>query len=295
MAKKDLPVFDTSNDLHRATGYDHQSLYPDFDIFTLESLEPTCTRCMPPYRQNFYQIGILSHTGESHINLNTNAVDLRAHPLWFVVPGQIFSWVRDPATKGFHIQFKREFLDHIIPNLTAEFPFLKITENSVFQMTDAEQISLQTDMARMLSLITQPNPYKRKMLENLLIAVLYNCKSVYDQFKTTEGQLSRSQLLTQQFQQLVNKLYLDTKNVGDYAAQLNVTPNHLTTVVKQVTGKTAKDIIQSRLFLESKNLLTYSNLDIAEVAYQLNFDEPSHFSRFFKKYSGTTPNRFRRS
>ena len=295
MSKKEIPVFETSNDLHERTGYDHRSHIPGFDIFTLESLEPTCTRCMPPYRQEFYQIGILSDTSGSEINLNTNEVKLKELPLWFVVPGQVFSWVRSSDTKGYHIQFKKEFVSKTIQNLTSEFPFLKLAENSVFLMTPEEQKSLALDMERMHSVFQNPHPYQEKMLEGMLISILYNCKSVYERFKTTESTLSRKQVLSQNFQQLVDKLYVDSKNVSDYAEQLSVTPNYLTTVIKEVTGKSAKDVIQQRLFLESKTMLSFTSLDIAEIAYQLNFAEPTHFTRFFKKYSGTTPNKFRQA
>ena len=150
-------------------------------------------------------------------------------------------------------------------------------------------------MERMLSVFQNPHPYQEKMLEGMLVALLYNCKSVYERFKTTESHLSRKQALSQQFHQLVDKLYIDSKNVSDYASQLNVTPNYLTTVIKEVNGKTAKDVIQQRLFLESKTMLSFTSLDIAEIAYTLNFQEPTRFTRFFKKYSGTTPNKFRKA
>ena len=295
MTKKEIPVFETSNDIHAATGFDHRSHIPGFDIFTMESLEPSARRCMPPYRQGYYQIGILSESAGARINLNTNAVDLEQFPLWFVVPGQVFSWVRDPNTKGIHIQFRKEFISQTIPELTETFPFLKITENSVFLMTFEEQRSLEIDMQRMLSVFENPHPYQEKMLEGMLVALLYNCKSIYERFKTKESHLSRKQALSQKFQQLVHNLYLDSKSVNDYAEKLKVTPNYLTKIVKEVTGKTAKDLIQERLFLESKTMLSFTSLDVAEVAYQLNFQEPTHFTRFFKKYSGTTPNKFRQA
>lgn len=295
MPKKEIPVYETSNNVHAATGFDHRSHIPGFDIFTIESLEPSATRCMPPYRQGYYQIGILSDTTGAKINLNTNTVDLEQFPLWFVVPGQVFSWVRDAETKGIHIQFRKEFVLQTVPDLTETFPFLKITENSVFLMTPEEQLSIETDMARMLSVFENPHPYQEKMLEGMLVALLYNCKSVYERFKTKESRLSKKQVLSQKFEQLVDKLYVDSKNVSDYASQLNVTPNYLTTIVKEVTGKTAKDVIQTRLFIESKTMLSFTSLDVAEIAYQLNFQEPTHFTRFFKKYSGTTPNKFRQN
>jgi len=295
MAKKEIPVFETSNDIHAATGFDHRSHIPGFDIFTIESLEPSARRCMPPYRQGYYQIGILSDSAGSSINLNTNAVDLEQFPLWFVVPGQVFSWVRNPETKGIHLQFRKEFIAQTVPELTETFPFLKITENSVFLMTPEEQRSLETDMQRMLSVFQSSHPYQEKMLEGMLASLLYNCKSVYERFKTKESHLTRKQALSQKFQQLVDKLYIDSKSVHDYAEKLNVTPNYLTTIVKEVTGKTAKDVIQERLFLESKTLLSFTSLDVAEIAYRLNFQEPTHFTRFFKKYSGTTPITYRQS
>ena len=295
MDKREIPIFKNINDLHEATGYDHRSHIPGFDIFTLESLDPSTRKCMPPYRQGFYQIGILSNTGNSKININTNSVKLEQLPLWFVVPGQVFSWVRGENTAGYHIQFKKEFISKTISDLPSEFPFLKLAENSVFLMTVEEQESLEYDMQRMHSIFQNPHPYQEKMLEGMLISVLYNCKSIYERFKTTESHLSRGQVLAQQFQQLVDKLYVDSKNVSDYAEQLNVTPNYLTTAVKQITGKTAKEIIQRRVFLESKTMLSFTGLDVSEVAYQLNFQEPTHFTRFFKKYSGTTPNKFRQN
>lgn len=295
MTKKEIPVFETSNDLHEATGYDHRSHIPGFDIFTLESLDPSCRKCMPPYRQGFYQIGILSNPDNSEINVNTNQVALENLPLWFVVPGQVFSWQRGTDTTGYHIQFRKEFISKSIPNLSEEFPFLKLSENSVFLLTPEEQKSLELDMERMHSVFHNPHPYQEKMLQGMLVSVLYNCKSIYERFKTTESSLSRGQVLTDRFQQLVDRLYLNSKSVGHYAEQLSVSPNYLTTTVKQITGKTAKDIIQNRLFLESKNMLAFSKLDIAEIAYQLNFQEPTHFTRFFKKYSGTTPNKFRQT
>ncbi|MEO1050168.1 MAG: helix-turn-helix domain-containing protein [Bacteroidota bacterium] len=295
MSKEDsIPYFEKSNDLHERTGYDHRTHIPGFDAFTLESLEPTCRRCMPPYRQGFFQIGILSNTGSSSsIDINTNAVSLEGLPLWFVVPGQVFSWVRDPSAKGYHIQFNLEFLPNTFSDFYEEFPFLKLTENNVFLTSKEEHQAIQSEMSTMLQVFQDQQPYHEQRLKGMLVSLLYNCKAVYDRHTSKEEGKPTSQILTQRFQQLVDRIYLETKNVGEYADHLNVTPNYLTTIVKETTGKTAKDIIQDRIFLESKNLLAYTDMDISRIAYTLNFSEPTHFTRFFKKYSGETPNKYR--
>tara|TARA_R110002051_G_scaffold87713_4_gene154503 strand:- start:56244 stop:57134 length:891 start_codon:yes stop_codon:yes gene_type:complete len=295
MIKTEIPVFETSNDFHEAIGFPHRSHIPNFDIYAIERLEPSARRCMPPYRQGFYHIGLLSYVGESKLNLNTDWLTLDGYPLWFVVPGQVFSWVRDAKMAGFNIMFKKEFLMNVVPNLIEDFPFLKMSENKLLVLTKEEHESLYFDAERMHSVFKNPHPYQEKMLEGMLVTFLYFCKAVYERYKTTENHLTRAQMITQKFEILVDKMYVDTKNVSDYAEQLNITPNYLTTTVKKLTGKSAKDIIQERLLAESKSLLKFSGLDIAEIAYRLNFQEPTHFTRFFKKLSGTTPNNFRQN
>lgn len=293
--KNQIPVFKNINDLHEATGFDHKTFLPEFDIFTFESLDPTCAMCMPPYKQDFYQFGIATDAAHSTINLNTKAVELEKVPLWCVVPGQVFSWVRQKGLTGYQVFFKKSFLTAHQNSFLEDFPFFKITENNVLYATPEESNRLSAQMAQLHAAFERPHSYRAKILEALLVSVLYDYKSIYDRHKTQESTLSSAQRLASEFQQLVNGKYLDTKNVSDYAEELNVTPNYLTTAIKEATGKTAKEVIEDRLFTESKNLLSFTNMDVAQVAYTLNFQQPTHFSRFFKKLSGVTPNGFRSS
>ena len=294
LSKADIPVFENPHDHHEAIGFAHKSHIPNFDVFQVEDMGPSIRSCMPPYRQGFYQIGLLNYTGESKFNLNTHLLDFDGLPLWFVVPGQVVSWFRDKNISGFFVMFRKEFLMNSFPDLTHDFPFLKMTENSVMMLTEEEHESLNLDLERMHSVFKNPHPYQERMLEGMLGSLLFFCKAIHERHKTTENHLSRAQVIANQFEALVDKMYVDTKNVGDYAEELNITPNYLTTTIKKLTGKSAKDIIQERLLIESKSLLKYSGLDIAEIAYRLNFQEPTHFTRFFKNLSGLTPNQFRR-
>lgn len=295
ITKTEIPVFESSNDFHEAIGFPHRSHIPNFDIYAIEGLEPSARRYMPPYRQGFYQIGLLSYVGDSKVSINMDWLTMQEYPLWFVVPGQVFSWVRDEKMAGYNIMFKKEFLRNVVTNLIEDFPFLKMSENKVLRLTKEEHESLYFDAERINSVFENPHPYQEKMLQGMLLTFLYFCKAVHERYKSTENHLTRAQMITQKFEILVDKMYIDTKNVGDYAEELNITPNYLTTTIKKLTGKSAKDIIQERLLVESKSLLKYSGLDIAEIAYRLNFQEPTHFTRFFKKLSGMTPNTFRQT
>jgi len=295
MVASEIPVFESNNGLLEAIGFPHRSHNPYFDIYAIENMGDSTRRCMPPYRQGFYQIGLLSHVGESRLDINTDRLSMDGYPLWFVVPGQVFSWVRDDTVAGFNIIFKKEFLNTSVSNFLEEFLFLKLSESRMLMLTKEEHGLLLLDAQRMHSIFENPHPYQEKMLEGMLGSFLYFCKAVYDRHKSTENHLNRAQLIVNRFEELVDKMYLDSKNVGDYANKLNITPNYLTTTIKKLTGKSAKDIIQQRPLMESRNPLKYSGLDIAEIAHRLNFQEPTHFSRFFKKWSGLSPNEFRRS
>jgi AraC-like DNA-binding protein len=75
---------------------------------------------------------------------------------------------------------------------------------------------------------------------------------------------------------------------------LHVTPNYLNKAVKQVTGKTALEQIHEMLILEAKILLKQNEMNVSEIADYLNFENPSYFTRLFKKRTGHTPLDYRK-
>ena len=84
------------------------------------------------------------------------------------------------------------------------------------------------------------------------------------------------------------------RNVRFYARRLNITPKYLSTVSKDVSGKTAARWIDEAVILEAKSLLRYSGMSIQEIAYHLNFSTQSFFGKYFKQHTGYSPSRFKR-
>jgi len=82
--------------------------------------------------------------------------------------------------------------------------------------------------------------------------------------------------------------------IRDFANLLHIHPVHLTNTIKQVTGKSACDLFEERLVSLAKEMIANSRLSIGEIARQLTYD-PSNFVKFFKKYTGTTPKKYRDS
>lgn len=103
----------------------------------------------------------------------------------------------------------------------------------------------------------------------------------------------RAQLFTR-FRALVEQHYLEHWSVADYAQTLSVTPSKLNRVSKTLAGRSAFEIAQERLLLEARRRLVYIAAPVQLLAYELGFEDPAYFNRFFKKRTGMTPARFRR-
>jgi len=81
--------------------------------------------------------------------------------------------------------------------------------------------------------------------------------------------------------------------LSQYADDLLISEKHLIAIIKETTGKTPAEYIQEIFLLESKTLLTHTPYSIAEIAYRLNFEDPSYFSKVFKKHFGITPSSYK--
>jgi len=92
---------------------------------------------------------------------------------------------------------------------------------------------------------------------------------------------------------LVEEHFRAERLLSFYAEKLAMTPDRLNDHVKRATGVTAGHLIRQRVLTEAKRQLVFTAQPIHEIAYDLAFSDPSHFARFFRKQTGTTPQDFR--
>ena len=106
---------------------------------------------------------------------------------------------------------------------------------------------------------------------------------------------SRQQEIFTRFMDLVGTHYGEEREVAYYAEQLCISTRYLSTIVRAVTGNTAKAIIDHMVIVEIKSLLQTSNLSVQEIAYRLHFPDQSYLGRFFRKHTGQSPTAFRQT
>lgn len=136
------------------------------------------------------------------------------------------------------------------------------------------------------------NPYGRQALlfetSTFLFKSLYKCYEPFrDEIMSTQGHMAS------RFLSLVQTNFRKERFLDFYASKLEVTPKHLSRTVKNQTGFTAVEWIERFVILEAKVLLKSSNLNIQQIADELNFPSQSFFGKYFKKYAGMSPKEFR--
>jgi len=95
------------------------------------------------------------------------------------------------------------------------------------------------------------------------------------------------------FQNLVETTCFENRKVSYYAKAMNVTPRTLNNITNSIIHKSAKAFINEILIVQIKRLLINTQLTINEIAYKVGFDEPTNLFKYFKKYTGSSPNSFR--
>ena len=260
---KEIRLFKEINELYEATNSRHRAVWDLFDIFRLEDLEIDRIKVLPPYRKQFYHITFKKRPNNSSVFINGDKFEPKQNCIGFSSPSHIYSWQRDSNPKGFVLYFKDEFLSC---DILSEFPFFKVIESNLFEPEKAEVEKLLRYFQMIWIEFRSTNSYKSHITQSLVMALLYYCKSLYERYRVQEKDQPRNLIILNQYQQLINKFYLEKKVVEEYASLLGITSNHLSDVIKQATGKTARSFIVKRILLEAKNLLTHTDLDIADIS-----------------------------
>jgi AraC-like DNA-binding protein len=106
---------------------------------------------------------------------------------------------------------------------------------------------------------------------------------------------SRNMKLSNRFKQLVDKNFLQIREIRAYADMLNITPQYLSEVVKSVSGKSPRKLVNEKLSMEAKMLLGSTDKSLSEIAYLLRFNDQAHFSHFIMTQTGYSPTQIRKN
>jgi AraC-like DNA-binding protein len=270
--------------------------------FVLRTMEEIADRqkgiADDPHRHNYYSV-IWPFSGSGRHIIDFREYPILPHHLFFISPRQVHQIISGPGTTGLVILFTPEFLmknsirEDFITNLKL---FRDSSETPALPLSGPMLQNILTLAARMKEAYESEKELKYETIGAYLKLILIECNghcSLTPDVNTQSLEVGKT--MVQRFKNLVETRYQQWHQVRDYAGALNVSPNYLNEVIKSNIGVSAKDFIQNRLLLEAKRMAVFTGKSIKETAYDLGFEDPSYFSKFFRAGTGQSIIEFKRT
>lgn len=252
------------------------------------------TNIVFPHRHDFYQILYITEGAGQHI-IDFVTYPVEAGYFYFLSPGMMHTWDFEGFTEGYLVNFNGSFFQSVFRNesFLSDFPFFHSLNNAPFLQVDKKTEDLILPiLKKLLTEYAQRSMSYEMIIRSNLTELFILLSRVYAP-KTVLNTSYNNTSIVREFEKLVDAYYLTKRFPKDYAPTLGITPNYLNEICVETVGKSAGQIIRERIILEAKRLLVHSKGSISEIAYQLNFEDNAYFSRFFKKSTELTPERFR--
>lgn len=242
-----------------------------------------------PHRHNYYEVCVfINGAGKHEIDFVTHSI--KSKSLHFISPGQVHLISREEQYRGYLIVFSSDFysLDSFHQNLLFHLPFFNNhTAAPILNLHDEEFEELIQLIKMMKKECRNDKLVTRNILRSYLQIFLLKCRHFYFQHATKKEKVQDPHFaIVQEFKIMVEQKFRKSHLVQEYARVLAISPSVLNKYVKRITGFTAGEIVLERILLQAKRLLIFSDLSHKEIAYRLNYDDPSYFSRIFKKKTG---------
>lgn len=171
--------------------------------------------------------------------------------------------------------------------------FYGSTHLPILNPTEAD-LEILTAVWKMLILEMQSkDELQLEMLQMMLKRLLILSTRIYKSQENFEKiELGQSDMI-REFNFLVEQHFKEKHTVTEYASLLNKSPKTLSNIFKKIHDKSPLQMIQSRIMLEVRRLLRYTDKPVSEIGYEVGFNDVQSFSRFFKKNEGVSPSEFR--
>ncbi|MDX5422877.1 MAG: AraC family transcriptional regulator [Hymenobacteraceae bacterium] len=263
-----------------------------FYMTRLEKLVQNFENIDKPHSHSFYLLMIITGGSGTH-TIDFVTYEVQPPQFFFLTPGQVHSWKLSPDIRGVSIFFEANFFLAHYPQRLYQYPFFHSQQHQPLLALPPNDPFWANLMGCMYKEYVDQQPHRNEVLLSYLHILLENAARLY-RSETLQDKAPGAVAKVREFELLLNQHFMHKREVKDYADMLHITPNHLNVLCKATVSKTASQLIHERVIVEAQRLLLHSTMSVKEIAYQLQFEDNSYFSRFFKKYSGKTPEQFRK-
>jgi AraC family transcriptional regulator, transcriptional activator of pobA len=271
-----------------------ENIAAGFAISTLEQLH-AAERLIgkQPGKISHFEI-IWVKKGNTALQVNDENIDITERNLYIITPGNSREGISFTGVEGYYISFTTEFIFLLEERYETRYSWTdKYLNITAIAIEEEVQHELDVIVKKMMREYSNYFNQRQELLKALLnIFILYFSRNV-QQMDSCNFQ-SREDELVKGFMQLLKNHIASKKKVSDYARTLFVTANYLNRVVKKATGFTASYHIQQEIIRAAKKHAGRSGTNMKQIAYQLGFETPAHFSKFFKNICGVNFTAFKK-
>ncbi|MDX6188054.1 AraC family transcriptional regulator [Flavobacterium sp. Fl-318] len=227
--------------------------------------------------------------GNAKQQVDNEVITITENDVLFVKQGHITAMKEiDQIITGHFILFEESVLNHI---LSKQELIQIFATNSVLKLPEETSVWLNS----LFCLLSQEFRNENSNIEICYSLMQAAFQKIIFSNKELNKTVHRGNEITFSFKELVYKYHTENKSVTFYADKLKISVNYLNRCIKLTTGIAPKEWINNVSILQSQILLQDLTKDISEIAFALNYEDPSYFGRLFKKITGTTPSQYRNS
>lgn len=270
-------------------------------LVSVVDLEKAAERKHRRLRYDFYIVFLKKiYCGDLRYGLNN--YDYEEGTLIFLAPAQIIGQNSDDyyQPQGLALAFHPDLiLGTSLGKSINDYHFFSYAVNEALHLSEKEREMIRDCFGKIEYELQQSIDKHSKQLIVANIELFLNyCTRYYDRQFITREQANKG--ILERFEGLLNGYFTSGKpldfglpSVAYCAEALNLSANYFGDLIRRETGKTAQEYIQTKVIEVAKELIFDLHKSISEIAYELGFKYPQHFSRLFKQRTGVTPNEYR--
>lgn len=245
------------------------------------------------HRHDFYYILIVKRGLGLH-EIDFTNYDINDHTVFIMRPGQVHYLNLKSKSSGYVIQFKTDFLySH---NTASHNHLSKLIQSNIYVLEAEGFGKIDNIVIEALKEYTEKaKGYQEVLKANLSIFLIELLRQRQNKLILPVRVTPYAQEKLEHFLELVESNIFSHKQVSHYANLLHLSSYQLNAVTKSLLNKTPSEIINSYIILEAKRQLLSTSNQVSQIAYNLGYDDPSYFTRFFRRHTTSSPEAFRQN
>lgn len=298
---KQPAVFNSLTELNAALGLP-RPLHPLISLNYYKNMEPDWARIEGPMTMNLYKISYKTgFTGR--FRYGQHYYDFDGGGMCFTSPNQVMIIDREePDYGGFALMIHPDFLrNYPIGKNIKNYGFFSYSASEALHLSEKERDMIFAIIKMIQDELESPiDQFSQDVIISQIELLLHHSNRFYNrQFITRKAanndMLTKLETLLGDYFDTEKALLSGLPTVQDIADRLQVSPRYLSDMLRSLTGQSAQQHIHNKLIDKAKEILSTSNLTIAEIAYQLGFEHPQSFNKLFKQKTNQSPVAFRQS